>query len=60
VPRTQRERRQEELQIPEIYKFDFDELDSKPWEANGKQDMDKYFNYGFNEETWKHHVRDVV
>lgn len=22
--------------------------------------MEKYFNYGFNEETWRHHSRDVL
>ena len=49
----------EELQVPEIYKWDFDN-NEKPWDKNGKQDMDKYFNYGFNEETWRHHARDVL
>ena len=48
----------EESHIPEIYNYDFDN-NEKPWEKNGKQDMDKYFNYGFNEETWRHHARDA-
>ena len=54
----------EELQVPEIYKYDFDDPkdpnDPKPWNNNGKADNDKYFNHGFTEETWKHHARDVV
>ena len=48
----------EELRIPEIYNYDF-ENNPKPWLENGKNDMDKYFNYGFNEETWRHHARDA-
>ena len=47
------------MHIPEIYNYDFDN-NPKPWLDNAKNDMDKYFNYGFNEETWKHHARDVV
>ena len=45
--------------MPEIYKYDF-EATSKPWNENGKQDMDKYFNYGFNEETWRYHAREML
>lgn len=43
--------------MPEIYRYDFDG-DPKPWDTN-RQDLDKYFNYGFTEETWRHHARDV-
>jgi len=45
--------------MPEIYNYDF-ENNPKPWLEGNRQDMDKYFNYGFNEETWKHHSRDVL
>ena len=54
-----RDKRQDMFQIPEIYKYDF-ESNPKPWNENGKQDMDKYFNYGFNEETWRYHAREVL
>ena len=45
--------------MPEIYKYDFDN-NPKPWLENNRQDMDKYFNYGFTEETWRYHSRDVA
>ena len=49
------------LQIPEIFNFDFnDENLAKPWKENNGQDMDKYFNYGFNEETWQIYTADVI
>lgn len=51
----------ENLQIPEIYKYDFEDPENKkPWLENNRADMDKYFNYGFNEETWKIHAADVL
>jgi hypothetical protein len=31
----------------------------RPWEQN-RGDQDKYFNYGFNEESWKQHSKDVL
>ena len=53
-----RDRRLEQFSLPEIYGYDFDN-NRKPWNENGKQDMDKYFNYGFTEETWKYHAREM-
>ena len=44
--------------MPEIYSYDFDS-NPKPWNENNKQDMDKYFNYGFTEETWRYHCREM-
>ena len=36
-----------------IYEYDLDtEADDKPWRKPGA-DISDYFNYGFNEETWK-------
>jgi len=36
-----------------IYEYDLDtEADEKPWRKPGA-DISDYFNYGFNEETWK-------
>ena len=54
-----RDKRLEQFSIPEIYRYDL-EANPKPWNDNGKQDMDKYFNYGFNEETWRFHAREVL
>jgi len=55
-----RERKLEQFQVPEIYKFDFEapENAKKPW--NDRNEADKYFNHGFNEETWRYHTRDVL
>lgn len=53
-----RDRRLEQFSLPEIYNYDFDN-NPKPWNENGKQDMDKYFNYGFTEETWRYHSREM-
>jgi hypothetical protein len=40
-------------------KYDFD-ANPKPWMENKGQDMDKYFNYGFTEETWCYYAREVL
>lgn len=56
--------------LPEIYTYFQDQEAAektdpevmpmkKPWEQN-KVDLDKYFNYGFNEDTWKIHCKDVL
>ena len=54
-------RRQEFLhKIPEPLLIDFDALEEKPWEKPGADPSD-YFNYGFDENTYKiyqHKVRD--
>ena len=52
-------RKLEHYSVPEIYKYDF-EANPKPWNENGKQDMDKYFNYGFTEETWRYHAKEML
>jgi hypothetical protein len=31
----------------------------KPWTNNRSANINDYFNYGFNEETWRHHAKDV-
>lgn len=35
-----------------IFEFDLNTLDEKPWNKPGA-DITDYFNYGFNEATWK-------
>lgn len=35
-----------------IFEFDLNSLDEKPWNKPGA-DVTDYFNYGFNETTWK-------
>lgn len=35
-----------------IYEFDMESSDEKPWRKPGA-DLSDYFNYGFNEDTWK-------
>ncbi|XP_067124950.1 pre-mRNA 3'-end-processing factor FIP1-like [Centruroides vittatus] len=35
-----------------VYEFNLDTLEDKPWRKPGA-DITDYFNYGFNEETWK-------
>lgn len=35
-----------------IYDFEIDNMEEKPWEKPGA-DITDYFNYGFNESTWK-------
>ena len=39
-----------------IYDLEIEELEEKPWRAEGA-DITDYFNYGFNEETWKEYCR---
>lgn len=36
----------------EMLELDLDALEDKPWRKPGA-DITDYFNYGFNEETWK-------
>ena len=46
--------------LPEIYNYDFDDPEKpKRWEEEGGRKLEDYFNYGFNESTWKLH-RDRV
>lgn len=35
-----------------IYEFNLDSIEDKPWRKPGA-DITDYFNYGFNEDTWK-------
>lgn len=35
-----------------IYDFEIDNMEEKPWDKPGA-DITDYFNYGFNEHTWK-------
>lgn len=41
-----RPQKRDRFMIPEVYNYDFDK-NPKPWNENGRQDLDKYFNYGF-------------
>lgn len=45
------------FELPEIFKFDFDKTDHR-WNKKDA-DITDYFNYGFNEETWKLYVNKV-
>lgn len=45
------------FELPEIFKFDFDKTDHR-WNKKDA-DLTDYFNYGFNEETWKLYVNKV-
>jgi hypothetical protein len=46
--------------LPEIYNYDLDDVSKpKPWTENNGANMSEYFNYGFNEFTWKNHVDSV-
>ena len=58
--KQRREKQLEIFQVPEIYKFDFENAQEKPWLENGRDNIEKYFNYGFTEETWKLHAQDVL
>lgn len=51
----------EALQLPagsgkSIYDVDIESLDEKPWRKPGA-DLTDYFNYGFNEESWRAYAR---
>lgn len=35
-----------------MYEFNLDSIEDKPWRKPGA-DITDYFNYGFNEDTWK-------
>ncbi len=37
-----------------VYSFDVDSVVDKPWRKPGA-DLTDYFNYGFNEDTWKNY-----
>ncbi|KAJ3036141.1 cleavage polyadenylation factor subunit fip1 [Rhizophlyctis rosea] len=39
----------------EIYDLDLEQIEDKPWRRPGA-DITDYFNYGFNEQTWKAYV----
>lgn len=43
-----------EYKLPEIFEFDFDKHDKK-WQKK-EADVTDYFNYGFNEETFRLYV----
>jgi hypothetical protein len=55
--------------LPEVYNIDLDNYGNetneegipqgKPWNNNRSANINDYFNYGFNEESWKHHTMDV-
>ena len=40
----------------DAYEFDVDSLEDKPWKKPGA-DLTDYFNYGFNEHTWKQYCQ---
>ena len=42
----------EKLQLPEVLLIDLDGIENKPWLEEGA-DISDYFNYGFDEETFK-------
>lgn len=45
--------------LPTIFNYNFDRPRSeKPW-LNPQNDISDYFNYGFNEETWRVYVLQV-
>ncbi|RVD92588.1 polyadenylation factor I complex subunit Fip1 [Tubulinosema ratisbonensis] len=50
----------EDKQLPtlnsnNIYDFEIDNMEDKPWNRPGA-DITDYFNYGFNETTWKKYI----
>ena len=45
------------FELPEIFKYDFDKS-THPWNKK-ESDITDYFNYGYNEETWKLYVNKV-
>lgn len=47
--------------IPEIFKLNLDDLseEEKPW-LKDKDKISEYFNYGFNEDTWKRYRTMVL
>ena len=45
------------FELPEIFKFEFDKSDHR-WNKKDA-DITDYFNYGYNEETWKLYVNKV-
>lgn len=45
--------------LPTIFNYNFDRPRSeKPW-LNPQNDISDYFNYGFNEETWRVYVLQI-
>jgi hypothetical protein len=45
-----------QIQDKDAYEFDVDSLEDKPWKKPGA-DLTDYFNYGFNEHTWKQYCQ---
>ena len=45
------------FELPEIFKYEFDNKEHK-WNRRDA-DITDYFNYGFNEETWKLYAKKV-
>lgn len=42
-----------------VFDVDIDSLDDKPWRRPGA-DITDYFNYGFDEISWKQYCRRLV
>lgn len=42
-----------------VYEVDLNSFAEKPWSRPGA-DITEYFNYGFNEETWRHYCSEQV
>eukprot|EP00347_Sterkiella_histriomuscorum_P006380 403352981 len=47
------------FQVPEIIQFDIDTLAEKPWREQ-KDKMSDYFNFGFNEDSWKKYRQYIM
>lgn len=45
-----------QIQGKDAYELDLDNLEEKPWRKPGA-DITDYFNYGFNEHTWKQYCQ---
>merc|ERR1711971_304400 len=48
----------ENIEKNSILDLDIDKLSSKPWEQG--EDITDYFNYGFNEKTWKEYLANQI
>lgn len=50
----------ESFEVPDVYSFPFDKPGlERPWLEN-KEKSDEYFNYGFNEESFKEYQKKVI
>lgn len=50
---TMNEKKQKRMKVGDVYFFEFDKPGlEKPWKDN-KDKMEDYFNYGFNEDSFK-------